>query len=301
MDDLRRRFSTSLIIAGIVAAAIVTMVLDRRAVERGGRDLPAWLGAVMDVAAPVQKLVAVPFETVRGTFSRYVALVDTQAENVRLHAQVDELEEANLQLREALVASGRLQHIALMREQYEVPMLPAELVGVDTSPWFQSVLLDRGRDRGVRSGMPVISEQGLVGLVTATSTRSAKATLMIDRQTAIDGVVQRSRARGIVRGEGSDELSFEFVARGSDVQKDDQVITSGLDGVYPKGLLIGTIDSVSDAGSHLLRTASIRPAVDFRRLEQVFVMLQRGPTMELLYSTSVGDEFSEEDAEERAP
>jgi rod shape-determining protein MreC len=197
-------------------------------------------------------VVAVPFEAVRGTFSRYIALVDTQSENTRLRARVGSLEEANLQLREALVASGRLQRIAEMRERYEIPMLPAELVGADVSPWFRSVLVDRGRDRGVRSGMPVISEQGLVGLVTATSVRSAKTTLVLDRQTAIDGVIQRSRARGIVRGEGSDELSFEFVARGSDVQVDDQVITSGLDGVYPKGLLIeavrtGSGTSVYDA------------------------------------------------------
>jgi rod shape-determining protein MreC len=300
MDDLRRRLSTSLIIAGIVAAAIVTMVLDRRDVERGGRDLPAWLGAVIDVAAPVQKVVAIPFEAVRGTFSRYIALVDAKDENVLLHARLNALEEANLQLREALVASGRLQQIAEMRERYEIPMLPAELVGADTSPWFQSVLVDRGRDRGVRSGMPVISEQGLAGLVTATSIRSAKVTLVIDRQTAIDGVIQRSRARGIVRGEGSDELSFEFVARGSDVQVDDQVITSGLGGVYPKGLLIGTVDSISEAGAHLLQTAKIRPAVDFGRLEQVFVMLRRGPIMDLLYSTRVGDEGSEDDETEPA-
>jgi rod shape-determining protein MreC len=300
MDDLRRRLSTSLIVAGIIAAAIVTMVLDRRAMDSGGSDLPAWIGTVLDVAAPVQKVVAVPFEAVRGTFSRYIALVDTQSENTRLRARVGSLEEANLQLREALVASGRLQRIAEMRERYEIPMLPAELVGADVSPWFRSVLVDRGRDRGVRSGMPVISEQGLVGLVTATSVRSAKTTLVLDRQTAIDGVIQRSRARGIVRGEGSDELSFEFVARGSDVQVDDQVITSGLDGVYPKGLLIGTVDSVSEEGAQLIRTATIRPAVDFGRLEQVFVMLRRGPTMELLYSTRVGDDPSDDGAEEPA-
>jgi cell shape-determining protein MreC len=266
MDDLRRRLATSLIISGIVAAAIVTLVLDRRAVQRGGRDLPAWIGVVLDVAAPVQKAVAVPIEMVRGTFSRY----------------------------------GRLQRIAEMRERYEIPMLPAELVGVDASPWFRSVLVDRGRDRGVRSGMPVISEQGLVGLVTATSIRSAKAMLVLDRQAAIDGVIQRSRARGIVRGEGSDELAFEFVARGNDVQVDDQVITSGLGGVYPKGLLIGSVLSISDPGPGLVQTATIRPAVDFGRLEQVFVMLRRGPAMELLYSTRVGDESPPVGAEEPA-
>ncbi|MFQ5415965.1 MAG: rod shape-determining protein MreC, partial [Myxococcota bacterium] len=175
------------------------------------------------------------------------------------------------------------------RERYEIPMLPAELVGVDASPWFRAVLVDRGRDRGVRSGMPVISEQGLVGLVTATARRSAKAILVLDRQTAVDGVIQRSRSRGIVRGRGSDELEFEFVARDSDVRVNDVVITSGLGGVYPKGLDVGTITAISDPDAQLLQSATIRPAVDFGRLEQVFVMLRRGPAMELLYGTSSGD------------
>jgi len=290
MGETRRRISTTLLVVGIVAATVVILVVDRRASEDGGRDLPAWVGALMDVAAPVQRMARAPIEALRGTFSRYVALVDTQAENERLWQRIYELEEESLQLREALVASGRLQRIAEMRERYEIPMLPAELVGADGSPWFRSVLVDRGRAHGIRSGMPVLSEQGLVGLVTATSSRSAKATLVLDRQTAIDGVVQRSRARGIVRGKGANELVFEFVARGSDVQAGDEVLTSGLDGVYPKGLRIGTVREVAEPGSQLLQQASVQPSVDFGRLEQVFIMLRRSPTMDLLYSTRGGDE-----------
>jgi rod shape-determining protein MreC len=137
--------------------------------------------------------------------------------------------------------------------------------------------------------MPVISEDGLVGLVTATSRSAARTMLLLDRQTAIDGTVQRSRARGIVRGRGDDELEFEFVARGGDVQVGDVVMTSGLDGVYPKGVRIGAVASISEPGSKLLRTARLAPAVDFGRLEQAFVMLRRGPTMELLYTTDAGD------------
>ena len=196
----------------------------------------------------------------------------------------------NLQYREALVASGHLQQIAAMRDDFEIPMLPAEVVGLDVAPWFRSVLVDRGRTHGVRAGNPVITTEGVVGLVTATSARAAKTMLLLDRQSAIDGIVQRSRARGMVRGRGTDELEFEFVVRGGDVRAGDVVITSGLGGVYPKGLFIGTISEVSDPGSQLLQRATIRPAVDFGRLEQVFVMLRRGPTMELLYSTQVGDE-----------
>lgn len=289
MAEFHRRLPISLLVAALIAVAVVSMVVDRRAVMSRSRDLPAWMGVIMDVAAPVQKGLATPFEAMRTAWNRYVALLDAERENEALHSEIARLGEENLQLREALVASGRLQRIAEMRERYEIPMLPAELVGVDASPWFRSALVDRGRERGVRSGMPVISEQGLVGLVTATSRSSSKVMFVLDRQTAVDGVIQRSRSRGIVRGRGSDELEFEFVARGSDVQSNDLVITSGLGGVYPKGLHIGMITEISDPDAQLLQTATIRPAVDFGRLEQIFVMLRRGPAMELIYSTSVGD------------
>jgi rod shape-determining protein MreC len=290
MAESDRRLPVSLLVAGLVAIAVVSMVVDRRGVIERGRELPAWLGSLLDVAAPVQDAVALPFEAARDTWSGYISLLHVRLQNDTLEREVARLSEENLQLREALVASGRLQRIADMRKHYEVPMLPAELVGVDASPWFRSVLVDRGRDRGVLSGMPVISEKGLVGLVTATSRHSAKAMLVLDRQTSVDGVIQRSRSRGTVRGRGSDELEFEFVARDSDVRVNDLVITSGLGGVYPKGLFIGTISEVSEPGTQLLQRATIRPAVDFGRLEQVFVMLRRGPTMELLYSTRLGDE-----------
>jgi len=301
MAEFHRRLPVSLLVAGLIGVAVVSMVADRRAVMRGGRELPAWAGVIMDVAAPVQNALAMPFDAVRNVWSRYVAVLEAKRENELLQVEIERLAEENLQLREALVASGRLQRVAEMRERYEIPMLPAELVGVDASPWFRSVLVDRGRDRGVRSGMPVISAQGLVGLVTATSRRSAKAMLVLDRQTAIDGVIQRSRSRGIVRGRGSEMLEFEFVARESDIQVNDLVITSGLGGVYPKGLSIGTITEISDPGAQLLQTAVIRPAVDFGRLEQVFVMLRRGPAMELLYATSVGDEPPPDASERPAP
>ena len=151
------------------------------------------------------------------------------------------------------------------------------------SPWFRSVLIDRGGRHGVRPGFPVITDRGVVGLVTATSGHAAKTMLLLDRQSAIDGIVQRTRARGIVRGLGSGELEFEFVVRGSDVREGDVVLTSGMGGVYPKGLRIGRVGEMVDPEGQLLQTALLQPAVDFGRLEQVFVMLRRGPAMDLLY------------------
>ncbi len=289
MSEFRSRVLIAFLISGVIGIALLNMVVDRRALGQGGRDLPWWSAAVLDVAVPVQKMVAVPLGFARDSWIDYVALVKVREENEGLRQKLARQEEENLQLREALVASGRLQRIAEMRDEFEIPMLPAELVGVDVSAWFRSALVDRGREDGVRSGMPVISDNGLVGLVTATSNSASKIMLLIDRQAAIDGVVQRSRARGIVRGARQDSLSFEFTSREGDVEVGDLIITSGLGGVYPKGLRIGRVTAISPSDSMMLQTAEVRPAVDFGRLEQIFVMLRRGQTMELLYATGEGD------------
>jgi rod shape-determining protein MreC len=283
MGEFGRRVRIAVLVVALVAVALVSMVSDRRAWVAGDRALPWGTGAILDVAVPIQNAIATPVDFARDAWSRYVALMGVREENERLRERVASLAEDNLQLREALVASGRLERIAEMRDNFEIPMLPSELVGGDASPWFRSVMFDRGRSDGVRPGMPVISEDGLVGLVTAASHRASRTMLLLDHQSAVDGTVQRSRARGIVRGRGSDDLEFEFVVRVGDVRVGDVVITSGLGGVYPKGLRIGRVTVVSDPGARLLQTATIAPAVDFGRLEQVFVMLRRGPTMELLY------------------
>ena len=289
MPEFRSGLSQSLLLAALVAVAVLSMAVDGGRETGEGGEMSWFTGAILDVAAPVQKVLAMPVDFVRETFIDYVDLLMVREENSELRARVAALDEENLQFREALVASGRLQRIAEMRDAFEIPMLSSELVGVDASPWFRSALVDRGQVDGVRAGMPVISEQGLVGLVRATSTTAARTMLVVDRQSAIDGTVQRSRTRGLVRGRGTDQLEFEFVARGHDVEVGDLVMTSGLGGVYPKGLRMGEVVEILDPGSQLMQTALIEPAVDFGRLEQVFVMLRRGPTMELLYGAEDGD------------
>jgi rod shape-determining protein MreC len=294
MPDFWRRFGAPIAFGVLALFTTITMVADRRAIRDETRDLPWWQAVVLEITVPIQKVLVAPIDFASGAGRGYLELIDVRDENGRLRRRIAELEEGNLQFREALVASGNLERIAAMRDDFEMAMLPSEIVGLDVSPWFRSVLLDRGRDHGVRSGNPVITSQGVVGLVTATSGRAAKTMLVLDRQSSIDGIVQRSRARGIVRGRGTADLEFEFVTRGSDVEPGDVVITSGMGGVYPKGLKIGVVGNVEDPAGRLLQTAQLEPAVDFSRLEQVFVMLHRGPTLELLYGGH-GDTFEDDD------
>jgi rod shape-determining protein MreC len=285
MPDLLKRIAAPLVFGALALLAVATMVSDRRSLAEGGRDLPWWQAIVLEIATPMQDLLAAPADAGKRLWADYVVLLEVREENLRLQERVVALEEENLQYREALVASGHLQQIVAMRHRFEMPMLPSDVVGLDVMPWFRAVLVDRGVSHGVRAGNPVITAEGVVGLVTATSKNAAKTMLLLDRQSAIDGIVQRSRARGIARGRGTDQLAFEFVVRGGDVRVGDVVITSGLGGVFPKGLRIGEIVEISDSAGQLLQTATLQPSVDFGRLEQVFVMLRRGLTMDLLYGS----------------
>lgn len=169
MRDFLRRIRLPLLFAGLLLITVVFMVGDRRSLQEGGAD-HSWLGgAPLELAAPVQKALTAPVDWLGEAWTRYVALVELGEENEALRSRVAELEEENLQFREALVASGNLQRIVEMRQGFEVPLLPAEVVGQDVSVWFHSVLLDRGRRHDVHAGMPVVNDSGLVGLVTATA------------------------------------------------------------------------------------------------------------------------------------
>ena len=286
MSEFLRRIRLPLLFAALVFGTLVLMLGDRRPAP----DDRHWaVHALLEIAAPVQKAITRPVVFVRDTWQRYIALVDVEAENRELRAEIARLQQEGLQFREALVVSGQLRRIAQMRREFEVPLLPSQVVGQDASAWSHALLLDRGRAAEVRSGMPVLVDEGLVGLVSATTPHAARAMLILDRRSAVDTMIERSRARGLVRGLGTGELEFVFMVRGDDVQAGDDVITSGVGGVYPKGIRVGTITSVNADREELLHTAKVKPAVDFGRLEQVFVVLHRGPTMDLLFGGGDGD------------
>jgi rod shape-determining protein MreC len=293
MPDLLKRLGGPLVVVALLLVAVVSMVVDRRRVGEGGRPLPWWQATILEVTAPIERLVSAPIDGVKGFYRDYVDLLGVRSENARLVERLAEVESENMQFREALVTSGHLERVAAMRDEAEIPMLPAEIVGLDVTPWFRSILVDRGAEHGVRPGNPVVTQEGVVGVVTATSPHAAKTMLLLDHQSAVDALVQRSRARGIVRGAGRESLEFEFFVRESDVVVGDEVVTSGLGGIYPKGLRLGRVAEIRDATGQLTQIAVVRPAVDLGRLEQVFVMLRRGPTMELLYrSNSPGDDLA---------
>ncbi len=282
------RLRLPLAFAGLLALALFLLL--RAPAGRGEGEMGRLRGILLEATAPVERVLTLPLEYGRAFWTNYIDLIAVRREGERLRTRVSELERENIELRELLTEGGHLARMEALRGDFEAPQRSARVVGEDLSPWLRSLLLDRGRNDGVRSGMPVLGEEGLVGLVTATSPGAARVMILSSRRSSVDAMVQRSRARGIVRGDGEGGLVFTFMSRGDDVREGDMLITSGISGVYQKGLRIGVVRSVHTPDLELLHSAQIESAVNFSRLEQVSVMLVRSPTLELLFgSTADGD------------
>ncbi len=270
MSELLRRFRYPLTYLGLAVVCLLSMASSRAQGELG--IAPRLL---IGVGVPLQRMVTLPVGFARRVFRDYVALVELRQENLRLHEANARLADENLQFREAIVASERFQRTAGMRAQHEVPMVPANVVAQDLSPWFRSLMLDQGKSAGILTGMPVITDEGLVGVVSGTTAGAAKVLLVTDPQSRIDAFVQRSRARATVRGRGRRACAIEYLRRDAEVREGDLLITSGRGGVYPKGLVIGRVESVERKPYGLFQEAELLPAVDVEVIEEAFVLLER--------------------------
>jgi rod shape-determining protein MreC len=175
---------------------------------------------------------------------------------------------------ESELAYQRLRKLLEMKSEVPHRMLPAKVVGLDPSGWFKTILINRGTRDGVSKGMAVITSGGIVGRIIGASRRHAKVLLIVDRSSAIDGLVQRTRSRGIVEGETSESCRFKYIVRKADIKIEDTVISSGLDGLFPKGLRVGAISEISKPSSGLFQEVKVRPFVDFTKLEEVLVVLE---------------------------
>ena len=270
MSDLLNRFRYPLTYMLLLALCVISL-----ASRKGPVDLGLGSRLLLRLTVPLAEMVTLPVREARGIWDEYVAVLGVREENETLLRTIGRLEEENLRFREAIVASERFESLAEFQERREVPMVPANVIAQDLSRWFQSVVIDRGAESGVRAGMPVITGSGVVGVVAGTTPEAAKVLLVIDLQSRVDAYVQRSRARGTVRGRSEEPCEFDYVLREDDVQEGDQLLTSGLGGVYPKGLVVGTVASVERKPYGLFQTVRVAPAVDFRKLEEVFVILEQ--------------------------
>jgi rod shape-determining protein MreC len=175
-------------------------------------------------------------------------------------------------LREARLENLRLRQLLGLKERGEFGFVAANIIGKNLQLLRNTVTLDAGDRNGLRADMPIVTENGLAGKIVATSGRFAVAQILYNKDIRVSAKIERSRVDGIIRWEGGSALALQDVAKTLDVQAGDVVITSEYSSFFPPGIRIGVVSSARGAEGSLFQSVEVRPAVDFSRLEEVFVI-----------------------------
>jgi len=231
------------------------------------------LGVVfLEVLRPLQSVTTNTSGRVSGLWGSYLDLVGVEADNQRLRERLRQLEAEHHRDTEIELENHRLQRLLDFRNDVPSQGVTAGVTGKDASGLFQTFTLDRGESDGVKAGMAVVAPDGVVGRIGQASPHASRVLLISDHNSGVDALVQRTRARGIVEGALNGGCSMKYIKRGDDVAVDDVVVTSGLDGIFPKGVLIGTVNHVTRKDVGLFQIAEVTPAAEFGKLEEVWVI-----------------------------
>jgi rod shape-determining protein MreC len=221
--------------------------------------------------AEIQRGMMNGVDGVRSLWTGYVALRDAQAENEQLRRELRTLQVRLQEERAEAQRSESLRQLLELRQRASVETVAAEVIAGPARTDFRDMTIDKGSLDGVARDMAVISPAGVVGRVILSSPRAARVQMLIDLNAAAGAMIERTRVQGLVVGGQGSTLRMDYVPSTAEVTAGDRVVTSGIDKVYPKGFLIGTVASVS-RGTDTFYQLAIQPAVDFSRLEDVLVV-----------------------------
>jgi rod shape-determining protein MreC len=267
-------------IVGVVVMMAVNIILlsvfNRRYISyyRPGR-------IAVSVIAPFQKASSKSIHFLKGIWYHYFSLIHVAEENESLKKALDKALEKNIRYKEIQLANSRLRALLNFEKSVTDPVLSAEVIGKDPSPWFKTILIDKGKEDGLERGMAVVVPKGIAGQVTEVSSHYSKVLLIIDPNSAVDALVQRDRARGIIKGDAAGQCLFKYVLRKHNIAVGDIVVSSGLDGVFPKGLAVGQVSGVFKPKAGIFQEVTVTPYVDFEKLEEVLVVLNPKKKIEI--------------------
>ena len=197
--------------------------------------------------------------------------IQLEAENSSFQRQIIELQQ---QVTEAQLLSTLVDY---ERRHVENEYIAATVIARDISPFMHYVIIDRGSDDGLRKGMPVITQQGLVGSIAAVTAGAARVQLINDPGSSINVILQQSGAEGVLNGQITGEIELDMVSQNATIQPGELVLTSGLGGNYPANIVIGQVTTVRSEAFALFQSASVQPAVDFSQLEIVLIITNFQP------------------------
>ncbi len=264
--DIRQR--SGYLFLGVILGHILLI----SAQVQSSKGVPVLESVTFGVFSEVQRALSGGVSGIRHAWGGYVGLRNLKAENEELKRQLAAAQVAGQEQRALADRARGFQKLLELRDSISLATAAAEIIGGPASPDFRTLTIDKGTRDGLRPDMAVIAPEGVVGRLVVPSARSAKVQLLVDRNAAAGVIVERTRAQGVVVGTGDDRLQMQYVSEVSDLAVGDVVVTSGIDTIYPKGLIVGRVEVVEKNGPAFKRII-VRPAVDFSRLEEVLVVL----------------------------
>jgi rod shape-determining protein MreC len=264
----QRRGGSALLFVLVVIAQIV--LISAQVTSKSGR--PVLQAVAFGLVAEVQRLGAGAVDAVTSVWRGYFDLRGIRDENARLRQQLADAQIRLQQERALAQRSGELAALLDLRGRVPLETTAAEVVAAAATPDFRTVTIGKGTTAGLRPDMAVLAPEGVVGRVIVPGARAAKVQLLIDRNAAAGALLERTRAQGVVVGTGEEGLKLDYVLGTAEVTVGDIVVTSGIDGIYPKGFVIGRVEFVERSGN-AYREIRVKPAVDFTSLEEVLVVL----------------------------
>ncbi len=228
--------------------------------------------AVLTFAAPFQNGFDAVVDGIAGVWGNYLWLVDARQRNILLEKENLTLRAKLSQTDEIQLQNDRLRKLLAFVDDIDRPALPAQVIGEDASNWSRTIIINKGTRAGLQNGFPVVAADGVVGRVIKTAANSSRVLLITDASSAVAALVQRTRTRGVARGRGRD-LSLEYALRDGDIRTGDLLVTSGMGGVFPKGLPLGLVTEVKKDPFSLFQQIRAETAADFSHLEEVLVIV----------------------------
>jgi len=220
----------------------------------------------------LEKGISAIYTNIRDTFNKYILIVSTHDENQRLKKKIQELQMEINRLKEIDNEIKRLRRLLKLKSQRSDIITVARIIGRDPTNWFQVIWIDKGSQDGIEKDMIAITPDGLAGRIRRVLRDTASVVLITDVNSSVAVRIQGSRIEGILEGDGKDACYVKYIPRDAIVRLGDMIITSGLDMVYPRGIVVGSVSDVFNREGDLFLTVKVRPSVDLHAVEEVMIL-----------------------------
>jgi len=225
-----------------------------------------------------QTWISTRFQAIQSLVTSPADVASLRQDNAELEAEIARLQVQMVALQQDLTEAQVLSSLVdYARSRSENRYVAAAVIGRDPSPFLHYVIINRGSDDGLRKGMPVVTQQGLVGQIAAVTAGGSRVQLINDPGATVNVLLQQSETEAVLTGDITGELNLELIPQSATVQSGDLIMTSGYGGSFPANLLVGQVSTVRSNAYDLFQSASVQPAVDFSQLEIVLVIINFQP------------------------